>query len=344
MAMAKGSKARLLGGIKETTYNSDPVTLNAVVLPINTSAIRATQNMNRAATIRGRRDPSQPFLGNINVAGDVTVPMDHRAIGWWLYMLLGAPTTASVGGGYYKHTFKIGDTVDSWVLEQQYRDLTLYQKFNGCKVNAFKTTVGGDGELLATITVIGGKETPGILSIDDHPILLPLDRFQQFTATLKEGGASVAVAQTVDFTISNNLDESVYLIGMQGFRHSIPEGIMGITGNIKVMFENWDLYNKAVNGTESSMEIQFTTGSNVLKFIFNEVMYGRNAPGVEGPGGVWLTMPFDAYYSDDVGNSGIVVELTNDQSTYAWIQSTTTTSTTTTSSTSTTSSTTTTAG
>jgi hypothetical protein len=65
-------------------------------------------------------------------------------------------------------------------------------------------------------------------------------------------------------------------------------------------------------------------------------MYGRNAPGIEGPGGVWVTMPFEAYYDDNGNNSGMRIDLINMLTTYASIVGSTTSTTTTTSSTTTT--------
>jgi hypothetical protein len=278
-----------------------------------------------------------PFLGNINVAGDVVVPVEKLAFGYWLRMLLGDPTSVSIAGSRYRHTFKVGESLDSWVLEQQYRDIAKYQKFNGCKANSLRMTVGGDGELVATIGIIGGKETAGDSSIDAHPILLSMNRFHQFSADIYEGGALVATIQSLDFTITNNLDESVYVIGGDGFRNELPEGIMKVSGNIKAMFQDWVLYNKAVAGTESSIIVQFVNGSDSLVFTFPELMYGRNAPGIEGPGGVWITMPFEAYYEDGADQSALKVELVNTLSTYASIStSTTSTTSTTTSSTTTT--------
>jgi len=344
MGITRGIFGRLLGGIKETTYNSDPATLNAVVLPFNTCSLRATQNTATATTIRGRRDPAKPFRGNINVAGDVVVPMDVITFGHWLTMLMADPTVLSLGAGWYKHTWKVKNQLDSFLLEGQYLDNGLYAKYNGCKAKSLAFTVGGDGELVATIGITGGKETVGAASIDATPIKYTFNRFDNFQASLLKGGVALSTAREFQLTFDNNLDESIYLIGGLGFRGALPEGIGKVTGRLKTMFESWTEYEEAVNGTETSLVLTFTNGTYVLRFTLNELMFSRNAPAIEGPAGVFLDSPFEAYWDDDAGQSAITVELTTTVSSYAAAdipESTTTTTTTTSTTTSSTTTTTT---
>ena len=314
MSQAKGSQAQLLGAVKETTYGSDPASISAVNLPINSSAIKKTRNLITPATIRGRRDAVQPAQGNTNVAGDVVVPVDLINIGYWLQMLLGDPTTT--GTDPYTHTFKVGDSIDSWVLEQGYTDIAAYQKFNGCKANTFSMKVGGDEELVATIGILGASGTTGTSSMDSSPTTESFTRLNNFQASIKEGGSTIATCKEAEFEINNNLDPDVFVIGEGGVRGSLPEGTVNVTGRLMVMFENWTLYNKAVNATETSLEIALTSGSYGLTFTINELLFEENAPGIETPGGIWLELPFQAYYDDHADDSIVVVELVNSKSAY----------------------------
>jgi len=106
---------------------------------------------------------------------------------------------------------------------------------------------------------------------------------------LKAGGIikismfNVAVATSVDTSIDTGLDGDTYVLGGGGFRQSINEGVANISGTIKAFFENLTLLNKAINGTESSVEMKLTKLTNSLTFLYPEVIYERNSPGIDGP-------------------------------------------------------------
>ena len=55
----------------ETEFGKDPADLatKAVQMPFNTCGLAASQNKTDPATIRGRRDPVEPIMGNIDVSG-----------------------------------------------------------------------------------------------------------------------------------------------------------------------------------------------------------------------------------------------------------------------------------
>ena len=100
---AKGESARLLVGF-ETTFNQLPGTPNGVILPINTCGLKADQKLNKTSTLRGRRDPAQPYYGFVDASGDTVVPLDGSAMGYWLKALLGQPVSTekaseSIGNG-----------------------------------------------------------------------------------------------------------------------------------------------------------------------------------------------------------------------------------------------------
>ena len=316
MAQAKGVKAQLLGALEESTYNADPTpTTTMVNLPINSSAIRGSQNINPPATLRNNRNPVQPFLGNVSIGGEVVVPVDLVNMGHWLKMLLGDPETSGAEAPY-THVFKPAEALSSWVFEQGYTDIGKYQKFNGCKIKSLSIAFGGDQELTARIEILGGKETLATSSLDSEPTVETFTRFNQFQASVSEGGSPVATVKEVELTISNELDEDTYVIGGGGIRGSLPEELCQVSGRIKAMFEDWTLYQKAVNGTESSLAVTLTNGSYSLVFSVPELLYSRNAPGIETPGGVWLDSRFQGYYDNNADEAVVKVTLINAKDAY----------------------------
>ena len=314
MAQAKGALARLQLDF-ETTFGSDPASPNGINMPFNSCGVRSTRAQNQAQTLTGRRDPVEPFDGNIDVGGDIVVPVDAIAFGYWLKAMFGAPTTT--GAGPYQHVFKIGNTQPSMVLEKGFADIAQYAKLNGCKVARLSMTIGGDGELTATLGVMGAKETLGTTSYDATPTTLTFARFQNSQAAFTEGGSALANGTELTIDVDFGLDGGVYVVGGGGIRGSIPEGVVAISGTLRTLFENATLLTKAMNSTESSITATLTNGTNILALALNEVKYARNVPSIDGPTGVYVELPFQAFYDNHAGNSAIVATLTNGQASYA---------------------------
>ncbi len=315
MAEARGFKASLLGGVKEAAFGVSPGAIDAMVLPIVSSGIKANRNLVNTSVLRGRRDPAKPFRGNVEVAGDVVVPVDRIAIGYWLQMLLGDPATT--GTSIYTHVFTVKDSQTSWVLEHAYNDVGVYLLYNGCKANTFKIDIGGDRELTATFGVMGAGEARGASSMDSSPSVLSYDVFNQFDAAIQEGGATSAIITDASISVNNNLDGSIYVIGGAGKRARLPEGQIEITGSIKALFDDAALLDKAINGTESSLSITFTSGSYSLNLLIQELMFEQSSPGISTPGGLFTELNFTGYYEDGAAGSSFQATLVNNHAAYA---------------------------
>lgn len=316
MAQAKGSKAQFMIDF-ETTYGSDPDVAAGILLPINTSGLQATRNTTEPKTLVANRQPVEPIQGNFDVKGAVVVPVDEIAMGYWLLALLGSSGYSVSGvGDPYTHVFTIGDHLESMVVEHGFTDLGRYHKFNGVKAAKMSISFGGDGELTASLDLVGAQETPAGSSYDGSPTSLTFKRFGNFQCTLEEGGSSIAYVKKLDLNISNNLDEDEFVIGDGGIRGSLPEGMVAISGTLTAQFINSTLYAKATGNTESSLLIVLTSGTHSLTIEMPEIKYGVAGPTVEGPGGISVVLPFYAYYSDDVGAEALTATLVNEYEAY----------------------------
>jgi hypothetical protein len=322
MGQARGSFSRLVMDF-ETTFKQDPVTPAGLVMPFNSYKPKATQPLKTSKTITGTgtRNPTKPFKGNIAVSGDIEVPVDSTAFGYWLKAMFGAPTTT--GAGPYEHVFKVANSQPSLVLEGRYSKrsgLINYAKHNGGKISTFGMSLSGedDDELLAKLGLEAAKETFSGTAYDADPTVLTLSNFYRYQASVKEGGAAISNVTALDFTIDFGL-ESIHTIGSgagTGEPYDIFEDVLAVTGKVTALFEDMTLLNKALNSTESSLEVIFTSGTNILKFDFNELLYERNTPVIEGPKGILVDLNFTAFTDDHADESVIVATLTNGQASY----------------------------
>lgn len=315
MARAMGNKG-VLGLDFESTFGTTPGTPSGRKMPFNKCNLTGKQNMNNPETITGSRNPVAPSLGNIDVSGSITAPLTVRDFGWWLKSAFGAPVTTGASAPY-QHVFKVGNTMPSLVLEQGFTDINQYFLYNGCVVSKMGFSFGGDGELVSTIDIMGAKETLAATSFDSTLTEMVFDRFANFQAAIKEGGSTIANCTEASIDIDFGLDGDTYCIGGQGFRTAIAPGIISVTGKIKALFENATLLNKAINGTESSLQITLTNGTNILDLLISELVYERSTPGIDGPKGIFIELPFRAYYQNGADSSVIKATLTNDVASYA---------------------------
>lgn len=320
MTQARGQQAYLMRHeLPESSYGVDPASVHSIKLPFNTSGITATRNLIEPTTITGRRDAVAPAQGRRNVAGSVVVPIDQCAIGYWLEMLMGSPATTMTGSAY-QHVFKVSSVMKSYAIEQGHADLSEYIKYSGMKANGFSMRIGGDEELTMSIDLIGQAEAMGGSSMSSRITTLSFTRFHNADAILQEGGAALDGKVTeLNLAVANNLDEAVYCIasGGGGKRGDLPEGLAHATGDMRIMFENRSYYLMAASGSERSLTVTFRQNSFYLELDIDELIFERHTPPVETPLGLWVTLPFRAYYNDGSNASVIQATLVNTWSAYS---------------------------
>lgn len=312
----RGNKTAILLDF-ETSYAVDPSPFVAIQMPFLSESLSGSRAQNVSEVINGRRDPSRPFEGNKDVQGDITVPIDKRYFGYWLKAILGVPTTSGVGP--YTHVFKINsdDCQPSMVIEKQMLDIPRYFKYTGVKIKTMSINFGGDGELTATFSMAGQNVSDSGTSIDASPTTHTYEQFRQFDGVLNEGGSASGDFISLSMTIDAGLDESVFTIGNEGTRGSLPDGKYSISGQANTVFDSMTLYNKAKNTTESSIAVVLTRGAHSLTIDMGEIEYALQDPKIANAQGVVANFDFMAFFDNDADNSAIVVTLVNDVASYA---------------------------
>lgn len=304
----------------ETEFGKDPADLatKAVQMPFNTCGLAASQNKTDPATIRGRRDPVEPIMGNIDVSGDLAVPMDATAFGYWWKAAMGAPVTTAVEGkdGFFKHVFKPADDQPSLVLEKGFSKINSYAKYNGCKVSKISISAGGDGELTATISIMGCDEKISTTTICASPSEPVMNRLNNFMANLILGGNKTATVTAFTMDIDFGLDGDTYALGGKGYRTAVNEGLINISGSMTAFFCDNTYLELAENNTETSAELTLEVGELQMSLLLPEIKFSRNSPAVDGPSGIKQELQYSAYYQDSDENAAIVVTMQNKVASY----------------------------
>lgn len=313
-----GSKTSTLIAF-ETAYGVTPTdaATESIRMPFNTNGVASSQNSTAPSTIRGNRSSVEPILGNNDVSGDIVVPVDYTAFGYWLKAAFGDPTSEKVGETTnYNHIFKIKDSQPSLTIEKAFPGINTYIKEHGCKVSKLSLSVGGDGELTATISVMGGKEEITTTSMAPTPVEAVLNRAQNFQAKVKIGGTVKGKITSFGIDIDFGLDGESYCIGGNGFREAICEGLTSVSGTIEAFFDSKEYIAMAETSTKTSAEVVISTGDFALSILLPEIKFARTSPSMDGPGGIKQNLSYTAYYQEDANASAVVVTLTNQNTAY----------------------------
>lgn len=323
MAHQKGSTSITSIGF-ESTYGTAVTT--GFKMPVNSNTIRGTATRNTVATLTGNRNAVEPYKGNIDVSGDLVVPVDNVAFGYWLKAMFGAPTTTGASAPY-AHVFKVPTSQPSLDIQKAFTDFSTdaFYTAKGCKVSNFSMEFGGDGELTATMSVMGAEETSATSTTftgSETAVGLSL-RYSNFHASVTEGGSASSNIKSISLSVDFDLDGDQRVIDGGGKRGSLPDGIVKVTGNVKGIYDDASVavIAKGYNDTESSLVVTLTPPSPndayTLIFDIGELLYSQASPTINGPQGIDFDLDFVAYYANDADASIIKVTLNSSQASYA---------------------------
>ena len=310
MGQSIGGKTKVLIGV-ESIFKTPPAA--GVVIPFNSCSLKPSRAKNTSKTITGNLNPVEPFNGNLSISGSIVAPADS-VVSWYLFQLaFGNPATTGVGP--YVHAFKLGADRPSFTLEEQFPDITgtkKYIRYVGCKIGKISVSLGGDGELVFNFDIVAANYSVETSSFDADPDIVSVTRLKNNQLAILEGASGISTCQGLDISVDFGLDTSQYCIGDGGTLGSIPDGIAAVSGTLKAQFADTVLFEKAFNSTESSLTATLTGGaSSILEFKVPELQYSEDAPGIDGPQGLQISLPFVGYYKAAIEETAFQVTLTN---------------------------------
>lgn len=309
---------------EESVFKTDPVAPDAQLIYLSSESIALSRPNETSDVMRGsNRNPTKPARGLDDVSGDIVTEL-QAYIGKIYKGVLGSLVTT--GTGPYTHTFKVGTSLPSFLIERKYPTLGKYAKYNGCKFGKLSMDVTAKGFQKITVSVNGAKETIGNAAFDSTPTDLGKVSFDgRSIALIEEGGVAIAtISKITGLTFDNglDLDDDNYVLAGDGTRDSIPEGYVKVTGTVHALFKDLTLYNKAINGTESSIRVKYslgdgtgTAGNESLDLKLPELVYSPKTPPIAGPKGIKVDLPFEAYYDNSSEATALQLILINSQAT-----------------------------
>ncbi|MDR3162676.1 MAG: hypothetical protein LBT81_02300 [Helicobacteraceae bacterium] len=220
----------------------------------------------------------------------------------------------------YQHVFQVGCGVPSMIVQKAFGECvgnvmtgSEFERYNGVKANNISFEVGGDGELTASVDLVGCKITESDTSYDPAPIAYESLKLQNFKATLKVDGVVYPSSQTVSVQFGNNLETDLYFIGGEGARGALPEGTVTLSGSISCVYDDAQktLQTAAKTQTPVSIEIIFATSQGqYLSLLMPNALIQLTGKPIEANGQVSVQPEFTAYRGGAA--SSMIATLVND--------------------------------
>lgn len=319
MTQAKGMKSTTILGFQSDFDTMQTSASKLFKIPFNKNQLTSKQTLITPSTITGTRNPVSPGMGQIAISGNLELPLETRSIGYILKGLFGAPTSTADTNDttLYHHVFKVSDSQPAMTIEKGFPDIGEFYQYTGCKVSklSFSAEVGNN-EATYTADMVGKGESLATTSLSATATMLSILRLNNFNATVKQGGSVLGNCTKLTLDVDAGLDTDGYVLDGSAEVDDIPEGILAISGTATTKFTDATLYNLAVNGTSTSLELVYASGKHILDILLPEVQLERQAPEITGSKGITADVSYQAFHNTDSENSAIIVTLTNDVASY----------------------------
>lgn len=294
MARAQGARSQLAVAF-ESVYGTPPGS-GFTRLPFATSGLSAEQPLLASELLGYGRDPLAPIKDAITVDGEVTVPIDAEAFGFWLKGAFGNPvTTGGDTDDPYSHVFKTGNwTLPSLAVEIGMPDIPRFAMYSGVVVDGISWTMQRSGLLTASVQLVAQGEDAAGSTGTGTPADLALVRFGHFNGSIKRNGTSIGNVVSAQINYSNNLDR-IETIRADGMIDGADPSIAELTGNIEVRFADNTLVQQAIDGDPCELEFAYVAASGEsLTLVAHAVYLPRPRLEISGPQGVQATFDWQA--------------------------------------------------
>lgn len=324
----------------ETSYGNLTDYTHGQKLFIVSENVKTNQQTSDSNTITGLRNRLKPAFGNINVNGSINVEVNPENMMGLLYYALGDWNTPAAVAGVYTHTFKSGgngNALPSFQMEVDFGPGSpsdqRFHIFKGLKVSGFNIQIPNSGYVTAGFDIVGQDSTMSGNSADSSGAYsTKLTQYQGFEATVSIDGSTAAMIENMTINGSNDLDESVYVIGTNGKRSELPAGFCTVSGQFSAFFNDNSTLLNAINtkkevsiivtlthNTGPSTAAVGTVGKETMKFTITRALLDRTSPEINGPGGVKMSLSFKGYTLPSDGTtieSSLIVEIKNAVASY----------------------------
>lgn len=313
-ANASGAGSRI--GLKREATDGVKATGDYHGVSVISAAINTPGQFLQNDLIGQGRDAERQDEDVADTAGTIVIPVDYRAIGHWLTMLLGPPTSSASGGGF-NHLWKSGaDALPSYSIERQQVDTTpkMYFLTTGVKGQSFSLQVLPRGAVQMSIPIMASRTVRSTTSGAGTLANVEIDRFLQKQSFVKKDGTDLGRVPSVQLDYANNLTGDPY-VGGGGAIGGTTLGKVAVTGQLVSKLWNFDLFDEVDSRAGFPLDFGYEAenGYKLTFSVADTLLISPNWTTQAGPQDV----TFDLAGAKTATNSALEVTLLNDVASYA---------------------------
>jgi len=254
--------------LPETTWGTTPAAGNFEELRYTGESLVFNVETASSSQIRSDRNVSDVVRTQASTSGDVQFELSYGSFDTLLEGLM--------MGSWATDVLKNGTTLKSFSIEKYFEGLNKYHTFKGLRVSSMSLDLGaGDmvtgsfaflGKGIATGTSSASTGTP--TAANSNSIFNAVDN----VTVLKEGGSTYSdKVMSLSLNVENNLRANQSVGSLEATR--IGFGQFNVSGSMSVYFQNQGVFDKFVNGTDSSIEFTLSDGTNSYNVLIPKVEY-----------------------------------------------------------------------
>ena len=282
----------------ESTYGTAPAS-GFTRIPFARSTLGAEQPLVDNELLGYGRDPLAPIKDAVTADGEVAIPLDAQALGFWLKGAFGSPTTTDNLDGTFDHVFESGKwDLPSISIETGLPEVPRYAMYSGCKVDQITWTMQRAGQLTGAVSLVAQGEAKASTSQGGTPASIALKRFGHFNGSIKRASTALGNVTSVQLTYANNLDR-IETIRSDGLIDGADPSIAALTGRIDVRFADETLVDQAIAGDPCELEFAYVLpGGESFTLVVHAVYLPRPRISIDGPQGVQASFDWQAALAD----------------------------------------------
>lgn len=247
------------------------------------------------ASLNNGNDATIPEQGLADLSGDMVVPVDLAHIGYWLKLLLGAPTTT--GTTNLTHVFASGSaTLPTRDIEIENSSADFYQ-FVSLAARSITIEMSDQaGQQRATVSMIGKKRTLASTTGAGTPAAIAaLDPVLATLGAIRIDGVAAGSILSARLMFETGATVERYVDG-DAFASAIAlTEDAKFTGEIRVRYTGQTLEAIADAKTAKQLEFEWSKGANnAITFDAGSAFLEPAGAPVTGPGGMEATFAFRA--------------------------------------------------
>ena len=293
MSLGRGS-GRSITYIKEVIPNVTPTAPAMTTFRNTGDSFELKKDSFQSSELRADRAVTDLTMGNKQTGGGLDFEWSYTNFDDFLVAALFADTsdlTVGITNGITPHSF---------TFEKGLPSLNFFQQFTGVMVNKLSLSLQGNSPVTGSLDLIGMGYEKTTATIADS-IIPPVSGglFDSYNLVLKENDIELGVALSLSLNIANNISPAFALGDDSAI--DLVDGRCNVDGSMTIYFENSVIYDKFANNTESSLELEISSGANKYTIDLPRVKYTTAGNPVSDEGPINVAMNFQALQDDTAG-------------------------------------------